>query len=55
MPVLLAHVMAVRSGPDPEIREKVIPAGEASLWVARFSRTFDTVWVYRTFMGEVRP
>ncbi len=50
----LAHIVAVRNSPTPEIYEKAVPVGEMVSRVAQLQRSWETVFVSRVFTAADR-
>ncbi len=48
----LAHIIAMRRQPIEEIRETFCPVASAADRLLKLQRTWDTVFVFRTFMAS---
>jgi hypothetical protein len=49
--VPMVHIIAVRRGDDPEIKERQIPEAEALGVIAGLQKTFETVFVHRRWLA----
>lgn len=47
----MVHIIAVRRGDDPEIKERQIPEAEASGVIAGLQKTFETVFIHRRWLA----
>ncbi len=50
----LAHIIAVRNSPMPEIYEKAVPVGEMVARVTQLQKSWETVFVSRVFTASDR-